>query len=100
MKLKYCTLEQLEQQKQQLIESSDEEWKETIFYAERMTEIERCIELKKNDDSLTRYYCPQCAGNDISTSRIGDVIGSAFVGKCNECSYNFTISINGDFNGC
>lgn len=48
----------------------------------------------------TRYYCPLCGSSDIGTSRVGDMLGSALVGKCNDCSHNFTISTDGDFNGC
>jgi len=48
----------------------------------------------------TRYYCPKCGSNDIGTSRVGDMLGSAIIGKCNDCTYNFTISKSGDFNGC
>ena len=43
MKLENCNIEQLLQQKKQLIESSDDEWKETIFYKERLSHIEVCI---------------------------------------------------------
>lgn len=48
----------------------------------------------------TRYCCQKCGSNDIGTSRIGDMLESALVGKCNECNHNFTISTSGDFNGC
>ena len=47
MKLRECNLVQLEQQKQQLIENSDEDWKQSIPYKERMAEINYCIEVLK-----------------------------------------------------
>lgn len=47
MKLKDATLTQLLEQKKQLIDNSDNEWKQTVFYKNRMDEIERCISLKR-----------------------------------------------------
>jgi hypothetical protein len=40
-----CELYELEEQRKQLIEGSDDEWKETIFYKQRLAEIDRCIKL-------------------------------------------------------
>jgi hypothetical protein len=45
-----CTLEELESQRTDLISGSDDEWKQTIYYQERLTEIDRCINNLKNEE--------------------------------------------------
>lgn len=44
------------------------------------------------ENNKTIYSCPKCGNNNIGTNRVGDIIGSALVGKCNNCNHNFTIS--------
>jgi hypothetical protein len=40
-----CELTELEQQRYQLVTNSDDDWKETIYYKQRLAEIDRCIKL-------------------------------------------------------
>jgi hypothetical protein len=50
--LRDCTLEELEEQKESLIEGSDAVWKATFIYQQRLDEINRCINnlITKNEN--------------------------------------------------
>ena len=50
--LRDCTLEELEEQKESLIEGSDAAWKATFIYQQRLDEINRCINnlITKNEN--------------------------------------------------
>ena len=50
--LSECELDELREQRRQLIEGSDDEWKATIFYQQRLDEINRCINnlITKNEN--------------------------------------------------
>ena len=74
MELRECNLVQLAEQKRQLIENSDEDWKQSIPYKERMREINRCIDVIKAEGGAV---CGACWGSGWETQ---------FITPCRTCN--------------